>query len=205
MIIRTWGCSITAGYGLNTTYTNVLSDALNTGWVNRSHPGVGNEWILQNLIEDLNGMEPVEGDWYIVQWSGPMRRLHQSIEGKEWTIHPGDDPKYHPKWEPMGSRHTLHGMYCVQEIMKSKGITNWIFWNYFPLDESVKKLNTYNKIEWNRFVDIDREWMIKNNLTWDGKGGHPNLKGVYHIANTLLNKMGYDMELNPETHYKSFI
>jgi hypothetical protein len=198
MKIRTWGCSITTGYGMNTTYTNVLSDTLQCEGINTSKDGIGNDWIFHNIVEYLNSVETETEDWHIVQWSGPMRRLHQSISGKEWTVYPdvGDSNGLGPKWEPMGSKHTLHYMYCVQELFQTKGIRNWIFWNYFPLDESVKGLNTYNGIEWNNFVDIDRAWMIKNNYVWDGEdGGHPNIEGIYWIANTLLNKMGYNIKL----------
>jgi len=199
MFIYSAGCSIASGYGMDTTYTIELAKGFGSGWVNVSRPGAGNDWIFHQTIEYLNGNP--KPDWAIIQWSSPNRRLHTDISGKEWYVTIQDHKNLYPKFEPMGSLHTLHYMYTLQELLNSRGI-NWIFWNYFPLDVSATKTRTWDKIEWGKFVNIDRAWIIHNGMAWD-EFGHPNLKGIEWITHTLTEKMRKDTIYNPQ--YKTII
>jgi hypothetical protein len=192
MFIYTNGCSITSGYGLDTNYTKILANELKSSYTTDSKPGVGNDWIFHKSMENLVLMDP-KPDLVIIQWSSPNRRTHQDLEGKEWYITAHDNPHLYPKYEPMGSKHTLHYIYCIQEWLIRNNI-NYLFFDYFGLDSSIQKLNVYKVIDWSKFIEIKRDYLVINGFTWDNLG-HPNLVGVNWMVNKIGEKLGYDFNL----------
>lgn len=192
MFIYTNGCSISCGYGLKTNYTKILSEQLNSGYTTDSRPAVGNDWIFHKSIESLININP-KPDLVIIQWSAPNRRVHQDIEGKEWYVNAHDHTHLYPKFEPMASKHTLHYIYCMQEFLLKNNF-NYLFIDYFGLDLSVKKSSVYNEIDWRRFIEIKRNFMVKNGFTWDNLG-HLNIEGTNWIVNKIGEKIGQNFNL----------
>jgi hypothetical protein len=192
MFIYTNGCSIASGYGLDTNYTKILSEQLNSGYTTDSRPAVGNDWIFHKTLESLININP-NPDLVIIQWSSPNRRVHQDFDGKEWYVNTHDHTHLYPKFEPMGSKHTLHYIYCMQEWLVKRGI-NYLFFDYFGLDLSIQILNVYKEINWDRFIDLKRDFFVQNGLTWDNLG-HPNMEGLNYIVNKIGEKLGHNFDL----------
>lgn len=186
MFIYSNGCSISSGYEIETHYTEILADSLKSGWMNDARPSVGNDWIFHKSLESLINLKPVP-DLVIIQWSSPYRRVHQCVDNKEWYVTVSDHTNLNPKLEPMASKHTLHYIYCMQEFLIKMGYP-YLFIDYFGLDDSVKKLNIYNNIDWDKFLYFDRLSMIKAGFVWDDFG-HPNIKGCSHIAREIIKKL----------------
>jgi hypothetical protein len=90
----------------------------------------------------------------------------------------------------MGSEHTLHYMFSLQEFLKINEI-KYYFFNYMDLDHSVKSLNTYKKIDWECGAEITMIDLKKMGLVADDFG-HPSLDGQYWIANNISKKLGYN-------------
>jgi hypothetical protein len=90
----------------------------------------------------------------------------------------------------MGSEHTLHYMVSLQEFLKTNGI-KYYFFNYMDLNQSIKLLNIYNKIDWEFNFEINMIHLKKNGLVADNFG-HPSLEGQYWIANNISKKLGYN-------------
>jgi hypothetical protein len=192
MFIYSIGCSITSGYGLNTNYTKILASYLNAGWMNVSRPSVGNDWIFHNALETLIDNNPIP-DLVIVQWSSPMRRVHMDLNETEWYVTIQDHSHLQPKWEPMGSLHTVHYMYCMQEWLEKRNM-NYIFIDYFGLDESVKKSKIYSQINWDKFIHMNIDHFKKEGMVWDDFG-HPNIKGSYYIVEKICEKLDIDVDI----------
>jgi len=193
MFIYSNGCSITSGYGLKTNYTKILSEQLNSGYTTDSRPAVGNDWIFHKSLESLINLTP-KPDLVIIQWSSPNRRTHQDINGKEWYVTIHDHTHLYPKFEPMGSKHTLHYIYCMQEwLVKNK--INYLFIDYFGLDLSVEKSPIYCEIDWSKFIEIKIDFMVKNGFTWDNLG-HLNIEGTNWIVKQIGEKIGQNFNLS---------
>lgn len=192
MFIYSNGCSITSGYGLDTNYTKILSEQLNSGYTTDSRPAVGNDWIFHKSLESLIKITP-NPDLVIIQWSAPSRRVHQDIDGKEWYVNIHDHTHLYPKFEPTASKHTLHYIYCMQEWLMKRKI-NYLFIDYFGLDSSIEKSHIYQEIDWDRFVEIKRDFMVKSGFTWDNLG-HPNIDGTNWIVNKIGEKIGQNFNL----------
>jgi hypothetical protein len=194
MILYTNGCSITHGYlvGFENSWANVLSKNNNFDLINDSKCGVGNDFIFHKSLESLIKLidENKKPELVIIQWSGPNRRLHCDINGNYYYVNLTDHLKYQPKYEPMGSEHTLHYMFSLQEFLKINEI-KYYFFNYMDLDHSVKSLNTYKKIDWECGAEITMIDLKKMGLVADDFG-HPSLDGQYWIANNISKKLGYN-------------
>jgi hypothetical protein len=194
MILYTNGCSITHGYlvGFENSWANIFSKNNNLDLINDSQCGVGNDFIFHKSLESITKLidENKTPELVIIQWSGPNRRLHCDINGNYYYVNLTDHLKYQPKYEPMGSEHTLHYMFSLQEFLKLNGI-KYYFFNYMELDGSVKSLNIYNKIDWNCDVKITMNYLKKIGLVADDFG-HPSLDGQYSIANIISKKLGYN-------------
>ena len=194
MILYTNGCSITHGYlvGFENSWANIIAKNNDLQLINESQCGVGNDFIFHKTLESIsklidNNKKP---EFVIIQWSGPNRRLHCDIDGNYYYVNLTDHLKYHPKYEPMGSEHTLHYMFSLQEFLKTNGI-KYYFFNYKDLNQSIKLLNIYNKIDWECDFEINMIHLKKNGLVADDFG-HPSLEGQYWIANNISKKLGYN-------------
>lgn len=228
MIIYSNGCSHTRGHGINfvKTWPNVVMRGIlgnndyetnplknkikNTNILfNEAESGSGNDYIFHNSLESISELiqKNIKPDYVFIQWSGPNRRIHQDIDEKIYFINPHDNTEMGLKYEPLGSKHTLHYMFLMQEYLKNNNI-NYLFFNYMPLDESIKRLNIYNQMDFDNFLftEVDMsilfkgmmEYIIKNNMTYDYVG-HPNERGNFVIGNMVLKKLNFN-----ELKYNNF-
>jgi len=175
-------------------YENVL--------YNEGKCGAGNDYIFHQSLETISKLiqNNEKPDYVIIQWSGPNRRQHCLPDGKILYINLFDDTEYHLKFEPMGSMHTLHYIFVMQEFLKKHNI-NYTFLSFMALDESIKKLNIYKEIDLDKFLYIEYDSEIlfngilshlkKEEMTLDN-GGHANEKGNFLVANKLLKKLGFE-------------
>jgi hypothetical protein len=97
----------------------------------------------------------------------------------------------------MGSLHTLHYIFSLQEFLKKENI-KYLFFNYMELDSSIKNYSVYNEIDMNGFIDFGfgKDILTTGILeTIKEKGfncdelGHPNKEGNDYIANEILSKI----------------
>jgi hypothetical protein len=123
--------------------------------------------------------------------------MHCLPNGEIKFVNPQDNVEYQVKFEPMGSEHTLHYMFSLQEFLNKENI-EYFFINYMGLDEKIKDLSVYDKIDFTRIVDFGfgknilfngiLEYIKKNNMSCD-ELGHPNKIGNEFIANKILEKI----------------
>lgn len=195
MLLYTVGCSITHGYkvGFDNSWANLFAKNNNLNLINDSQCGVGNDFIFHKSLETVSGLinDKKKPELAIIQWSGPNRRLHCDINGKYYYVNLNDYISYQPKYEPMGSEHTIHYMFSLQEFFKSNNI-EYYFFNYMKLDDSCKLLNIHQKINWDIDLDIDIFDLKKNGLV-DDDLGHPSLEGQYQIANKIAKKIDFNL------------
>jgi hypothetical protein len=176
----------------NLTQTDIIiSDAVS---------GAGNDHIFHSTLESLGVLFNlnVKVDYVIIQWSGPSRREHIFPDGTGGVfVNPTENLEYHLKFEPMASTHSLHYMYTLQELFKSKGI-KYYFFNYIPLDDDIKKLSIYKQIDFNKFInfEVGKETIFNGlvNLIIDKKfnndsQGHANPDGNTFISGKILEKI----------------
>lgn len=161
--------------------------------------GAGNDYIFHQSLETISKLikNNEKPDYVFIQWSGPNRRQHCLPDGEILYVNLFDYTEYHIKFEPMGSMHTLHYIFSMQEFLKKHNI-NYTFLNFMALDESIKKLNIYKEIDLDKFLYIENNSEIlfngilsllkKEDMTFD-LGGHANEKGNFLIANELLKKL----------------
>jgi hypothetical protein len=167
--------------------------------INESRCGAGNDYILHRSLEGINHLidNNKKPDYVFIQWSGPNRRQHCLPNGEVVNVNLHDNTEYQVKFEPLGSLHTLHYMYCLQEFLKRENI-NYYFFNYMSLDNSIKNSAIYKKLDINRFVDFGLgvdvltigllDNIKKNNMSCDDLG-HPSEEGNQFIANEILKKL----------------
>jgi hypothetical protein len=194
MILYVNGCSITHGYlvGFENSWANIMAKNNDLDLINESQCGAGNDFIFHKSLESITKLidENKTPELVIIQWSGPNRRLHCDINGNYYYVNLTDYLKYQPKYEPMGSEHTLHYMFSLQEFLKVNRV-KYYFFNYMDLDYSIKSLNIYNKIDWESNIEININYLKKIGLVADDFG-HPSLDGQYWIANNISKKLGYN-------------
>ena len=167
--------------------------------INESRCGAGNDYIFHQSLETIThlidkGKKP---NYVLIQWSGPNRRQHCLPNGEMISVNLYDNVEYNVKFEPMASKHTLHYMYVLQEFLKKEKI-DYYFFNYMPLDESIKNLSIYENIDFSRFIDFDYgknilttgilEYIKNNQMSCDDMG-HPNEVGNEFIANQILKRL----------------
>lgn len=218
MIIYINGCSHTAEYWLkpSISWPAVLKAHLTTSnsnesirLINDALCGAGNDYIFHNSLENIeklirNNEKP---DFVIIQWSGPNRRTHCNPDGKTIFVNLYDNVDYHIKLEPMGSMHTLHYIFNMQEYLKNNDIS-YCFFNYMEFDKSIENSSILDKIDMDRFLTLKNvdnilftgflNYIKDNNLNIDEQG-HPNRKGHIFLANEILKKMDV-----PTTKIKSY-
>jgi hypothetical protein len=168
--------------------------------INDAVSGAGNDHIFHSTLESLGVLFNlnIKIDYVIIQWSGPSRREHIFPNGTGRVfVNPTENLDYHLKFEPMASTHSLHYMYTLQELLKSKGI-KYYFFNYIPLDNDIKKLSIYKQMDFNKFInfEVGKETIFNGlvNLIIDKKfnndsQGHANLDGNTFISNKILEKI----------------
>jgi hypothetical protein len=225
MVIYSIGCSHTYGHCLtdrNLVWSNIIMDGFCNDYkkygtninkltkdtihgvgnifVNDSVCGGGNDYIYHKTLENVSLLinEGKKPDYVLIQWSGPNRRQHCSVDGDILYVNLFDNVDLGIKFEPMASQHTIHYMYSIQEFLKSNGI-EYYFFNYFGLDWSIKNLNVFNKIDFKRYIDFNLgsslifegllEFMVNNGYSCDD-AGHPNEEGNYFIAEHLGHIIG---------------
>jgi hypothetical protein len=192
----------TENYDMFISSTNVfsLNEVNNENiLINESRCGAGNDHIFHRTLETLiylieNNKKP---DYVFIQWSGPNRRQHCLPNGEMKNVNLHDNIEYHVKFEPMGSLHTLHYIFSLQEFLKKENI-KYYFFNYMELDNSIKNTSIYNKIDMGNFIDFGfgkniltkgiLETMIEKGYSCD-TFGHPNIVGNEYIANEILKKL----------------
>jgi len=207
MLIYSNGCSHTVGgktWGIsyNRLLTTSLEDMMDhkTHLISEANHGKSNDAIFHNTLEFINKYPP---DLCVIQWSSPNRRVSQLVDGKEIWINPWDFTQEGLKLEPMASKHTIHYIYALQEILKKREIP-YLFMCYFPLDkEFIEELNTFDRIDLDRFIKFDDNShelftgfldKFKENKMNSDEQGHPNQKGYRFITTKLLEKLGYSIE-----------
>jgi hypothetical protein len=180
--------------------TNLKNLSQNDMLISDAVSGAGNDHIFHSTLESLGVLfnSNIEVDYLIIQWSGPSRREHILPDGKGLIfVNPSDNLDYHLKFEPMASTHSLHYMYTLQELLKSKGI-KYYFFNYIPLDDNIKKLSTYKQMNFNKFINFEGSketifnglvnYIIDNKLNNDSQG-HANPDGNTFISSKILEKI----------------
>lgn len=167
--------------------------------LNEAQSGAGNDYILHHTIESVTKLINCDKkpNWVFIQWSGTNRRLHSTPYGTEMYVNPSDSASLGVKFEPMGSMHTCHYSYLLQEFLKSHNI-NYLFFNYMAWDSSVLKSSIFSKIDFNNWVTFQMgedvifngliDFFKEKNYTCD-EPGHPNLEGSYYIAYHILKKL----------------
>ena len=221
MIIYTNGCSHTAGHCMkrNKTWPNIVmrsiignqtySNNTNSSSIkpngnvlyNQAMHGAGNDYIFHRSLETISSLIDTgnKPDYVFIQWSGPNRRMHSDVDGGFVFVNPHDNTELGVLFEPMGSEHTLHYMFAMQEILKVNNI-QYFFFNYMGLDKLIKKSSVYPKLDLDRILNFDSNITIfdglidffkENNMNCD-EGGHPNEMGNYFIGKHIINKIGYD-------------
>ena len=172
---------------------------------NEGRCGAGNDYIFHQSLETISKLiqNNEKPDYVLIQWSGPNRRQHCLPDGEILYVNLFDNTEYNIKFEPMGSMHTLHYIFSMQEFLKKHNI-NYTFLNFMALDESIKKLNIYKEIDLDKFLYIENDSEIlfngilshlkKEEMTLD-LGGHANEKGNLVVVNRILKKLGFE-EIN---------
>ena len=183
----------------STNYFNVNLTNDENILINESRCGAGNDQIFHQTLETLthlidNNKKP---NYVFIQWSGPNRRQHCLPNGEMVNVNLYDNVEYNVKFEPMASKHTLHYMYVLQEFLKKENI-DYYFFNYMPLDKSIKNLSTYENIDFDRFINFGYgknilttgilEYIKNNQMSCDNMG-HPNEVGNEFIANQILKRL----------------
>lgn len=168
-------------------------------YINESRCGAGNDYIFHTSIESISKLilHNKKPDYVFIQWSGPNRRMHCLPNGEIKFVNPQDNVEYQVKFEPMGSEHTLHYMFSLQEFLKKEKII-YFFINYMGLDLKIKDLSIFKKIDFNQFINFGYgdeiifkgilHYIKENNMSCD-ELGHPNKKGNEFIANKILEKL----------------
>lgn len=218
MLIYSNGCSHTAGHNIDWLRTwphftirgilghnqyqinpEIIGKKEKNVLYNEGIRGAGNDYIFHQSLESISKLiqNNEKPNYVFIQWSGPNRRQHCLPNGEILFVNLFDNIEYNVKFEPMGSMHTLHYIFCMQEFLKKNNI-HYFFLNFMILDESIKHLNIYKEIDLDKFLYIEDDSEIlfngilshlkKEHMTFD-LGGHANEKGNLFVANKLLNKL----------------
>ena len=180
-------------------FTETLIKNESNVYINESRCGAGNDYIFHKSLESISTLISFDKkpDYVFIQWSGPNRRIHCLPNGEIKFVNPQDNIEYQVKFEPMGSEHTLHYMFSLQEFLKKENIP-YYFINYMGLDYRIKDLSIFNKIDFSHFINFNNGTDIifsgildeikKNKMSCD-ELGHPNKEGNEYIANEILKKL----------------
>jgi hypothetical protein len=198
---KVWPSLIMSSYVNEYTFIEEINKSLpkTNLLINNAMAGAGNDYIFHTSLESIEKLISInkKPDLVIIQWSSPNRRQHQLIDGKNIWVSIQRNVNYHVKFEPMGSKHTVHYMYSLQEYLKSNDI-KYLFFNFMELDESIDNLEILKKIDLNNFVHFGSNNILKegimnqiliNSFHMDNEY-HANKHGNYFIAENISNKLG---------------
>ena len=134
---------------------------------NSARHGGGNDRILHTTLEEIEHLisENLKPDLVIIEWTWPDRRRTLTETGEKYYLNSSNDYLFKKcseldifmhnnnkvKPEPLASEETLHYMFILQEYFIKNNI-DYLFFNYIKLDESVKKLNIFKKIDLSKFI-----------------------------------------------------
>jgi len=188
---------------LNPVVLNELNILENMDFlVNEGTTAAGNDHIFHQTLESIcklmgTGKKP---DFVIIQWSGPNRREHCLMDEKPVYVTLYDNTEYHLKYEPMGSMHTIHYVYSLQQFLLNHDIP-YYFFNYMQFDYSITELEIYKKIDLSRFVDFGLHSrtlftglidLFKEKRFNRDEQGHANEEGNRFISNKIMEKIKND-------------
>ncbi len=178
---------------------------------NSARHGGGNDTILHTTLEEIEHLisENQKPDLVIIEWTWPDRRRTLTETGEKYYLNNSKDylSERHNnhdifmynnnkvKPEPLASEETLHYMFILQEYFIKNNI-DYLFFNYIKLDESVKNLNIFKKIDLSKFIKFSNiddllftglfEFIIKNGFSKDSYA-HENDGGHKFIAKEIRN------------------
>ena len=188
---------------LNPVVLNELNILENMDFlVNEGTTAAGNDHIFHQTLESIcklmgTGKKP---DFVIIQWSGPNRREHCLMDEKPVYVTLYDNTEYHLKYEPMGSMHTIHYVYSLQQFLLNHDIP-YYFFNYMQFDYSITELEIYKKNDLSRFVDFGLHSrtlftglidLFKEKRFNRDEQGHANEEGNRFISNKIMEKIKND-------------
>lgn len=162
--------------------------------------GKGNDAICFETINYVEYLKQInrKPDYVFIQWSGPTRRLFQTVDDKVQFInlHNITEMGVEPYWEPLGSSLTLTHYVILQTYLEKNNI-EYVFIDYPGLDDKLynpylKKSINYNKVVSGPDEIPLLEYIIKNNLNID-KDGHPNRNGHRYLSQKVLNILDIDL------------
>lgn len=199
--LKSWSVDLVEKLGKNCLFFCEIIDNLpkNDILLNDARNGASNDYIFHSTLETLTKLisQNKKPDYVIIQWSGPNRRLYCDENGEKCFVNLFDNTEYYVKFEPMGSEHTIHYMYSLQEFLKNHNI-NYLFLPYMPLDESIRDLWVYKLIDRERIVDFDMgenvffngiiDYIKQNKFNRDVQG-HPNEIGYSVISDKIIEKI----------------
>lgn len=216
-------------YVYDNHYRNVFLEFLKEKenyFISEATDAKGNDSILYETMESIRYLKRLDKlpDICIIQWSGHSRNLMTPILSEHNNlILPKEYTPFHKKshfteyryctpqkefgnnyllLEPSASFRTINHMVILQEYLKSIGI-NYVFLNYFPMDERIQKLEIFSELDLDKFVSYDSNkhplfdgWLdaiIKDkeyglDLNKDEQG-HPSIHGMKLISIRVLNKI----------------
>lgn len=232
MIVYTNGCSHTAGgcfkqvyswpnllmksilgkeaYSTNPPTINFNSDS--NVLYNQAKHGAGNDYIFHKSLETISSLiqNDCKPDYVIIQWSGANRRLHCYPDGNTVFVNLFDNTGLGVKFEPMGSEHTIHYMFALQEFLKKNNI-DYLFFNYMAIDESIVDTSIFKELDLSKFVEFGMgddiifngliDFLKSKNMCCD-KPGHPNHEGSHLIATEIGKRLNVDV-LDIKTFHQS--
>lgn len=234
MIVYTNGCSHTAG-GCYDNHKNrkswphiimkslvsqfefnpTIDKSIDSALFNDALHGAGNDNIFHTTLERVTKLigSDLKPDYVFIQWSGPNRRLYCTPQGKKLFVNLYDNVEHGVKFEPMGTEHTIHYMFCLQEFLKKHNI-EYYFFNYMEIDKSAKNLSIYNKLDMDKFIDFNigrpviesslLKYIKENDMACD-PAGHPNDDGNYFIAKKIAKIIDIDLISKDEFFKKTIV
>jgi len=179
---------------------NIELDFSNDVGISVARSGKGNDAICFETINYVEYLKQInkKPDYVFIQWSGPTRKLFQTVDDKVQFINPHniEELGIEPNWEPLGSSLTLTYYVILQNYLEKNNI-EYVFIDYPGVEERVYNPYLKKSINYNRVVSSPNnlpllDYLIKNNLNVD-KDGHPNRKGYRYLSQQVLNILGIDL------------
>lgn len=164
--------------------------------INHSHSGKSNDKIFYETVNVLYESIQLNKsiDLFIVQWSGPNRRIHTlpSLENnttRAYNVTPFDFVEHGLKFEPFASNQTLQYMLLLQDLFK-KYNKNYVFIPYMELDSNSLKLSNIISLLDTTKITTDIKIGHRNEIRKKGffidRAGHASELGHYYLAYKVL-------------------
>jgi hypothetical protein len=152
--------------------------------------GKGNDAICFETINYIEYLKQhnKKPDIACIQWSGPSRKLIQTVDDKVNFINPHWDKEYlqHLNFEPLGSSLTKTYYVILEQYFKSNNI-QYVFIDYMGheigFNEYLSDSIDYSKVVKNDELTLielfkKKEWVVDE---W----GHPNEDGYHELASRV--------------------